>query len=192
MIDLFMTAVGIFGIFLLPFLMIRYLKIFNLMFLFVTFILALVLLSTSENYEELDLWENSVYNPIRKTKFLPIKRIKAFKLSDGEYDFDLIKTDGIFSIVKNDEYSKECLENYFIRSTNECPITDLKFKKGLSQSHILIDYDEQQIDDGLYTQIIINLVGVYIQVYLFTLFLLIKLYAICQIKLKKMINAMKL
>ena len=149
MIDLFYTTLGIFFIFLIPFLIIKYMKIFNLILLFTTFILIIVLLNTEENYQKIALWKHTEeYNPIQKTEFLPIKSIKvlAYPAKDIS-DFDFIKTDGIFSIVKNEEYSKECLKNYFVKITSECPITDIIVK---TTSISPEGYTNQKIANNIY------------------------------------------
>ena len=150
MIDLFYTTLGIFFIFLIPFLIIKYMKIFNLIWLFTTFILIIVLLNTEENYQKIALWKyTEEYNPIQKTEFLPIKSIKVLHDPVNDInDFDFIKTDGIFSIIKNEEYSKECLKNYFVKKTSECPITDIIVEKTNGNSHD--GYFKQKIDGNNY------------------------------------------
>ena len=73
MIDLFYTTIGIFFIFLIPFLMIKYMKIFNLLFLFINFILIIVLLATKENYQKIDLWKFTEEKPHSKNRIFTIK-----------------------------------------------------------------------------------------------------------------------
>ena len=149
MIDLFYTTLGIFFIFLIPFLIIKYMKLFSLFFLFINFILIIVLITTQQNYQKTDLWKyTEEYNPIQKTEFLPIKSIKvlAYPAKDIS-DFDFIKTDGVFSIVKNEEYSKECLKNYFVKETSECPITDIIVKTSSISPE---GYTNQKIANNIY------------------------------------------
>jgi hypothetical protein len=124
-------------------------KLFSLFFLFINFILIIVLITTQQNYQKTDLWKyTEEYNPIQKTEFLPIKSIKvlAYPAKDIS-DFDFIKTDGVFSIVKNEEYSKECLKNYFVKETSECPITDIIVKTSSISPE---GYTNQKIANNIY------------------------------------------
>jgi len=149
MIDLFYTTIGIFFIFLIPFLMIKYMKILNLLFLFINFILIIVLLATKENYQKIDLWKyTEEYNPIQKTEFLPLNSIEGKLGADSEIEFVFTKTDRIFSIVKNDKYSKECLKNYFVKKESECPITDIILKE--RQVHIMVILNKRYLKHYIY------------------------------------------
>ena len=150
MFDLLITTIGIFFIFIGLFFLITYYKIFNLLLWFIYFILIPVLLLFEFNYKTLDSWKNpEEYHPIQKTEFLPIKSIKGvFDSNNKLIGLDFRKTNGIFSIVKDDEYSKECLPNYYIKQTSECPMTDIILEKTQVNTHN--NYIEQKISENMY------------------------------------------
>ena len=80
---------------------------------------------------------------------MPIKSIKGvFNSNNKLIGLDFRKTNGIFSIVKDDEYSKECLHNYYIKQTSECPMTDIILEKTQVNTHA--NYIEQKISENMY------------------------------------------
>ena len=131
MLDLLVTTAGIIGIYLFFFFCFKYIKILSVLLQAPNLIIILVLLYGDFNYKKLDLWNKTEeYLSLHKSQFLPIKSIKGIFDSDSNLkDLDFKKTDGIFSIVKDDEYSKECLHNYYIKETSECPMTDIILEK---------------------------------------------------------------
>ena len=150
MLDLLITTIGMIFIFIGPFFLITHYKIFNWLLLVINFILIFVLLLFEFNYKTLDSWKNpEVYHPIQKTEFLPIKSIKGvFDSNSNLIGLDFRKTNGIFSIVKDDEYSKECLHNYYIKQASECPMTDIILEKTQVNTHD--NYVEQKISENMY------------------------------------------
>ena len=150
MLDLLITTVGIIFIYILPFFCKKHMKHFITFLMVPNFVIILVLIYAEYTYKKLDLWKYpEEYHPIQKTKFLPIKSIKGiYDSSENLINLDFGKTDGIFSIVKNDEYSKECLHNYYIKQTSECPMTDIILEKTQVNTHS--NYIEQKISDNIY------------------------------------------
>ena len=150
MLDLLITTVGIIFIYILPFFCKKHMKHFITFLMVPNFGIILVLIYAEYTYKKLDLWKYpEEYHPIQKTKFLPIKSIKGiYDSSENLINLDFGKTDGIFSIVKNDEYSKECLHNYYIKQTSECPMTDIILEKTQVNTHS--NYIEQKISDNMY------------------------------------------
>ena len=150
MLDLIITTICMIIIFFFPFFLFKYMKIFNLLLLFINYILIMVLIFNNKDYRKLDAWKYpEEFHPIQKTIFLPIKSIKGIYDSNSNLiNLDFMKTDGIFSIVKSDEYSKECLHNYYIKETSECPMTDIILEKTQVNTHD--NYVEQKISDDMY------------------------------------------
>ena len=150
MFDLLITTIGMIFIFTGPFFLIKHYKIFNWLLLAIYFILIPVLLLFEFNYKKLDSWKNpEEYHPIQKTEFLPIKSIKGvFDSNNKLIGLNFRKTNGIFSIVKDDEYSKECLHNYYIKQSSECPMTDIIVEKTQVNTHN--NYVEQKISENMY------------------------------------------
>ena len=144
MLDLLITTISIFFAYILFFCCIKFMRIFILILLLIpNFIIITILYSDNSGNEE----DNE--QPFHKTDFLPIKSIKG--ICDGSEnlkDLDLGKTDGIYSIVKDDEYSKECLHNYFIKDTSECPMTDIILENTQVTTHS--NYIEQKICNDMY------------------------------------------
>ena len=173
MLDLIITTICMILIFFFPFFLFKSMKIFNLLLLFINYILIMVLIFNNKDYRELDIWKfPEEFHPIQKTIFLPIKSIKGIYDSNSNLiNLDFMKTDGIFSIVKSEEYSKECLHNYFIKPTSECPMTDIilektqvnthykYFEQKISDDMYLYYTKENKLDGKLYKDISINLVG---------------------------------
>ena len=143
--DLLITISGIFLLFLILFFLINIKKIFNFFLQFA----ILVLIGVSEAKILFYFWNyQEEYYPIQKTKFLPIKNIKGiFDSNNGLTNLDFRTSNGIFSIIKNDEYSKECLHNYYIKQSSECPITDIILEK---EKIVHNGYFEQKISDNMY------------------------------------------
>ena len=145
MLDLLITISIIFFIFLIRFFLVRSIEGFNIFLQFVHVNTMFILIGITEIY--LLIYPEEYY-PIRKTKFLPIKNIKGIYDSNNDLtDLDFRKTDGIFSFVKNEEYSKECLHNYYIKQSSECPITDIILEKKKASHE---SYFEQIISDNMY------------------------------------------
>ena len=151
MFDLLITTAVLFVGYILFFCCIKYMKLFIPLLSIPNFIIiAILYFDNSIKYKTYSLWENpQKYKPFHKTDFLPIKSINGiYDTSNTLKDLDFGKTDGIFSIVKNDEYSKECLHNYFIKQTSDCPITDIIFETTQVLTHS--NYIELKISNELY------------------------------------------
>ena len=147
MLDLLITTISIFFVYILFFCCIKFMRFFILILLLIpNFIIITVLYFIKFGYKKYYLWQyEKKYEPFHKTNFLPIKSIKGICDGSGNLkDLDLGKTDGIYSIVKNDEYSKECLHNYFIKDTSECPMTDIILEK-TQVSHIVIILNKKYV-----------------------------------------------
>ena len=81
------------------------------------------------------LYKNhSLYNApnvqyIQRTDFYPIKSLSKVENGDGVFQnisYTLMDNNE-FSLVQTEKYSTQCLEHYFIKKGEICPITDIKF-----------------------------------------------------------------
>ena len=68
------------------------------------------------------------YNYITDYSSYPIKDFDIMK-NDDKIKFKFHRSFEKYKNYKDNEYSKECLKNYFIKSDEECPITDLMVQK---------------------------------------------------------------
>ena len=66
---------------------------------------------------------------IQRTDFYPIKSLYKVENGDGVFkNINYILMDNNeFSLVQNEKYSTQCLEHYFIKKGENCPITDIIF-----------------------------------------------------------------
>ena len=146
MIELLVSISTFLGIFLVFIFCIPYFKIYKLVIFFFLSFYTLIFLCSEIKYESHDLWKNNEkFEAIHKTTFLPIKNIHFYIVNDI-LNFEFEKTDGIYSINKNNTFPKECLKDYFIKSDDECPITDIILEK--SQKNSYEGYTEIEIFPG--------------------------------------------
>ena len=100
-------------------------------------------------YKKHHLWNEEEIQYIHSTPFLPIKNLIPKYNNEGIFEYlNYELSDGIFSINQTDEYSKECLENYFIKNTDECPLTHIILENGKSYEYK--NYTEIKISDEKY------------------------------------------
>lgn len=131
MLELFLTFILMFVVYGVPFFIISNVKIYKIIALIVQIIMCIFLIP-SFFYKKDKIWKdtNFIDQPFYKSLFLPIKSIKnKFGENNTFIDFEIQKTDGIYNIYQTNEYNKECMENYFIKESDDCPITDIKIEK---------------------------------------------------------------
>ena len=80
----------------------------------------------TSKYKNNYLWEDTTFEPIQQLPCPVITDIKVINYSYIYlYHLELETLYQNFSLIKTDEYSKECLLNYFVKITDKCPITDI-------------------------------------------------------------------
>ena len=124
-------------------------KIVKLFMIIVQFILWVLLSYIKIYYKHHELWNEPEFQYIHKTPFLPIKNLIPNYSTNGTFshlNYEL--SEGIFSINETDEYSKECLENYFIKNIEECPLTHIILEN--SKNYEYENYTEIKISDDKY------------------------------------------
>ena len=131
MLELLYTSLVIFGFFFVIFIISRFFKPIKITMLFAQLILCFILFSNNF-YKKHSLWKEPDFINIHEVPYYPIKSINlnyygelsAEKMNDRE-----------FSIIKTEEYSNECLENYFIKSYKECPITNIIIDNKINEKY---------------------------------------------------------
>ena len=76
---------------------------------------------------------------------LPIKGFDIILSDDTKIKFKFERLVGQkFKYYKEDEYTKQCLKNYFIKSYEECPITDIIIQKEKNNTLLGYNYNEKK------------------------------------------------
>ena len=113
---------------------------------FMVQLIIFCILSFGSKYKKNYLWNNDNYKSIHTTPYPVI-----LDLMLNSYGFIDIKREyQNYSIIETEEYSKECLNNYFIKKDEICPITDIEVKSNYSYKHINLGYDMIQLSDNKY------------------------------------------
>ena len=92
------------------------------------------------------------YNSIHEIQFYPIKNLNSTTYWNGTFlglSYNLLY-DKSYRIYKTKEFSKECLENYYINSSHECPITQIKIGNGKIDNLEFKNYTKIKISDDRY------------------------------------------
>ena len=152
MLDLLVTCLTLIGVSFVFFYLLPFMKIYKSVVFLFQIILCIILFPECEHfYYKLDVWKNPEYDlqQYHKTPYFPIKTIKINNnINDITKILEIEKSNGLYSTIRNDQYPKQCLYNYYINKTNECPITNIIIKK--QKISILIGYKEVEISQGLY------------------------------------------
>ena len=91
--------------------------------------------------------DSQEYNYINKLEFNPISSFEKNNISNN-IGYSIGTSSPIYSIKNISDYSKECINNYFIKDKEICPITEIiiENKKNIN----LKDYKELKINDTFY------------------------------------------
>ena len=143
---LYMTLI-LFVPFFILFLICPSFKYTKIIMIFIQLIFSFVLVSNIL-YKKHSLYNTPRVQYIQSTDFFPIKSLYKTENEDGEFiSFDTMD-DNKFSIIKNEKYSTQCLENYFIKKDEACPITDIIFDN--KSSNIYNDYVQKGNNEYFY------------------------------------------
>ena len=126
----------LFLFFLTFFVSIKSFKNIKLILTFLQLILSFILL-TNSFYKNHSLYKAPKFEYIQHTNFYPIKSLFPIYYENGTFKnigFEKMNDDK-FSLIKTDEYSTQCLENYFIKTNESCPITDIKFERKMKNEY---------------------------------------------------------
>ena len=143
---LYMTLI-LFVPFFVLFLFFPSFKSTKMIMIFIQLIFSIVLV-TKILYKKHSLYSVPIVNFIQRTDFFPIQYL--YKIDDAEGVFQNISFDKMdnneFSIIKTDKYSNQCLEHYFIKKDETCPITDIRLYNETKQNY----NDYLQISNNAY------------------------------------------
>ena len=115
--------------------------------------LCLILFS-KKYYKKHSLWKEPVYNNIHEVPYYPIQSIDL----NNSGDIDIKESnDTIFSIIKTEEYSNECLQNFFIKHNVTCPITNIIIESSINEKYE--NYTRLKIDEDIYIYIILIMIN---------------------------------
>ena len=126
MLELLYTTLIIFAPFFTLFLIIPALRYMKIIMFFIQLICSSVLLSN------IFCKKHSLYSApnvqyIQSLDFFPIKSLNKIDDEEGQFqniNFDIMDNNK-FSIIYTEKYPTQCLENYFIKKDESCPLTDI-------------------------------------------------------------------
>jgi len=123
----------------------QYLKLY-----FYPFHLFLWILLISLNpYKKHYLWDKPNFNPIQELPYPPINGIKIiYDAYSHVSDVKVTYSNKEYSLIETQEYSKKCINNYYIPESETCPITDIIVDYSNSNSSTYADYEAIEISNG--------------------------------------------
>jgi len=145
MIELLYALIIVFGFslfFYFIFPTFQYMKIY--FYLFQLFLW--ILLMTLNQYKNHYLWGEPDFNPIQELPYPPINHIDIIKDNEQVSDIKVTYSNKAYSLIKTEEYSKQCIDNYFIPQSETCPITEIIVE--YSDSDLYSDYEKLEISNG--------------------------------------------
>ena len=146
MIELLYTTLVLFAFFLPAFFIFPYFKYMKIFMVCFQLILSIILISNNF-YKNHSLYNYQKVNYIQNIDSYPINSIS--KIINENNNFENISyntmNDTEFSLIKTVQFPNQCLEHYYIRKNESCPITDIKLenvKNNEYQNYIKIRDDE--------------------------------------------------
>ena len=139
---LWLTA-SAFGLFFILFLIIPALKYTKIIMIILQLISSFALVSNIF-YKKHSLYSAPRVQYIQTTDFFPIKSL--YKI-ENDINFDKMDSNK-FSIIQTGKYSNQCLENYFIKKDQSCPLTDIIYDN--KSSNIYYDYIQKSSNEFFY------------------------------------------
>jgi len=122
----------------------QYMKVY-----FYSFQLLLwILLMSLNQYKNHYLWGEPDFNPFQELPYPPINHIDIIKDNGQVSDIKVTYSNKAYSLIKTEEYSKKCIDNYFIPQSETCPITEIIIEYSNSDSDIYSDYEKLEISNG--------------------------------------------
>ena len=144
MIELLYTTITVLGISVVPYILLASFQNMKIYFYLFQFIVWIILVATS-NYKNHYLY-NPTYESVHNPPYPPIKGIELVNDGSTLKELKPIYSTSKYSHVQTDIFSKECLENYFLPSDEDCPFTDIIVEYDGSKSYP--DYQEITIGTG--------------------------------------------
>ena len=123
----------------------QFLKIYFYPFHFFLWILLMSLKPYKKHY----LWNEPDFNPIQELPYPPINDINIIYDSNNQVnDIKVSYSNKVYSLIETNEYSKKCINNYFISQSEACPITDIIVEYSNSNTSSYSDYEIIEISNG--------------------------------------------
>ena len=146
MIELLYAVIIVFGVslfFYFIFPTVQYMKIYLYSFQ----LLLWILLMSLNQYKNHYLWDEPDFSPIHELPYPPINDIKIIYDDNSHVsDIQVGYSNKVFSLIETEEYSKRCIDNYFIPQSETCPITNIIIE--YSDLSIHSDYERIEISNG--------------------------------------------
>jgi hypothetical protein len=101
-------------------------------------------------YKNHYLWDEPDFNSIHELPYPPINDINIIYDDSNSHvsDIQVAYSNKVFSLIETEEYSKKCINNYFMPETEACPITDIIVEYSNSNSSSYSDYESIEISSG--------------------------------------------
>ena len=146
MIELLYAVIIVLGIsivFYFIFPTFQYLKIY-----FYPFQLLIWIILISQNqYKKHYLWDEPDFNSIHELPYPPINNINVIYDSDANItDIKVNYSNKAYSLIETKDYSKKCINNFYIPQSEICPITDIIVE--YSNYNTYSDYERIEINNG--------------------------------------------
>ena len=146
MIELLYAVIIVFGSSLIAYFIFptfQYMKIYLYSFQ----VLIWILLISLNQYKNHYLWDEPDFNSIHELPYPPINDIEIIYDSNNNVnDIKVAYSNKVYSLIETEEYSKKCIDNYFIPQSETCPITDIIIE--YSDLNIHSDYEKIEISNG--------------------------------------------
>ena len=147
MIELLYAVIIVFGVslfFYFIFPTVHFMKVYLYSFQ----LLLWILLMSLNQYKNHYLWDEPDFNSIHELPYPPINDINIIYDDSNSHvsDIQVAYSNKVFSLIETEEYSKKCINNYFIPQSETCPITDIIIE--YSDLNIHPDYERIEISNG--------------------------------------------
>ena len=149
MLEILITTLILFSPFFILFIIIPSFKYIKITMIIIQIIFSFVLVSNIL-YKKHSLYSNENVKYIQSLDFFPIKSLYKIDNEDGSFQnisYDLMD-DNQFSIIQTKKYSTQCLDNYFIKKDETCPITDIIFDNKMT--NVYNDYIRKSNNEYFY------------------------------------------
>ena len=146
MIELLYAVLIVLGISIFFFILFPTFQYFKYYFYLFHLFLWILLVSLNPHKKHY-LWDEPEFNPIQELPYPPINDINIIYDSNNYVnDIKVTYSNKVFSLIQTNEYSKKCINNYFIPESESCPITDIIVEYSNSSSYS--DYEIIEISNG--------------------------------------------
>ena len=109
--------------------------------------MLLIILISQNQYKKHYLWDEPDFNSIHELPYPPINNINVIYDSDANItDIKVNYSNKAYSLIETKDYSKKCINNFYIPQSEICPITDIIVE--YSNYNTYSDYERIEINNG--------------------------------------------